>query len=528
MMLDLIQYYQLRPYLLNLSQGLRRVTNILHLTEVLDKKARDENLSPESITRWLSLAQQGEIGDTESGTLELRIATDAEAVTVLTQHRSKGLQFPITFVLPPCKKNLKHPFTPDLTYHDPLTNEAIVAAYEDKGSTSFDLRIRETCADRARLAYVALTRSESLCHFYYVAEDPKCPEQHAVYQMLGCPDKDTLENLPAVSNDCIAYHFLTSEQLAKPIPPYEATAQVSTAPLDTRKLTDTNLTRSLSTTSFSAISHHTHDAFSHIAENTVTKLPLQEDTGLWKDLKAGASLGSTFHEILEEIDFTVKPAPLDLIITKLEKYSPWWQRPEEKAITAIAYSIQESVNTLLDHSIDGTIKLSSISLQQRMTEPEFLLRGEHFCLSILANILQHNPPPHLPEHYLTSLQGLSTQQLSGYLTGFVDLIFEHDGKFHILDWKTNRIPSNDQAGLSAVMAEHHYYLQYHLYALALDRYLANRLKEHYDPEQHLGNIYYIFLRGVDPDLPQSGVFFDQFSRARLTSLQSAYLISKKC
>ena len=163
-----------------------------------------------------------------------------------------------------------------------------------------------------------------------------------------------------------------------------------------------------------------------------------------------------------------------------------------------------------------------------MTEPEFLLRGEHFCLSTLANILQHNPPPHLPEHYLTSLQGLSTQQLSGYLTGFVDLIFEHDGKFHILDWKTNRIPSNDQAGLSAVMAEHHYYLQYHLYALALDRYLANRLKEHYDPEQHLGNIYYIFLRGVDPNLPQSGVFFDQFSRARLTSLQSAYLISKKC
>ena len=72
------------------------------------------------------------------------------------------------------------------------------------------------------------------------------------------------------------------------------------------------------------------------------------------------------------------------------------------------------------------------------------------------------------------------------------------------------------------MADNHYYLQYHLYGLALDRLLAQRLGERYVPEEHLGEVFYVFLRGVDPAVPGSGVLADRFTPARLAALRRAF------
>ena len=72
------------------------------------------------------------------------------------------------------------------------------------------------------------------------------------------------------------------------------------------------------------------------------------------------------------------------------------------------------------------------------------------------------------------------------------------------------------------MAEHHYFLQYHLYTLALDRLLAQRLGASYDPATQLGSVYYVFLRGVDPETQGSGVFADTIGPARLKALRSAF------
>jgi len=75
------------------------------------------------------------------------------------------------------------------------------------------------------------------------------------------------------------------------------------------------------------------------------------------------------------------------------------------------------------------------------------------------------------------------------------------------------------------MANNHYYLQYYLYTLALDQFLSIRLGEAYNPEQHLGNVYYIFLRGIDSQLPGSGIFKDSFSLQRLQNLRSTFTSS---
>jgi len=95
------------------------------------------------------------------------------------------------------------------------------------------------------------------------------------------------------------------------------------------------------------------------------------------------------------------------------------------------------------------------------------------------------------------------------LKGFMDLVFEHNGRFHILDWKSNRLGSSTSdytpAAMEAEIAHHRYELQWQLYTLALHRYLHSRLGADYDPRRHIGTVFYVFLRGVDPTQPDLGI-----------------------
>jgi exodeoxyribonuclease V beta subunit len=93
------------------------------------------------------------------------------------------------------------------------------------------------------------------------------------------------------------------------------------------------------------------------------------------------------------------------------------------------------------------------------------------------------------------------------LMGFIDLVFEHQGKYWILDYKSNHLGDDDAAynedALASAMAKHRYDVQAAIYMLALHRLLQVRLGRDYDPEQHLGGAVYLFLRGVNGS--QNGV-----------------------
>jgi exodeoxyribonuclease V beta subunit len=127
--------------------------------------------------------------------------------------------------------------------------------------------------------------------------------------------------------------------------------------------------------------------------------------------------------------------------------------------------------------------------------------------------------------YATHLQRLTPGRLRGYLRGFIDLIFEHDGRWYVADYKSNHLGGqrSDYASdhLERTMLKHDYILQYHLYAVALVRFLRLRLP-HYDPEEHFGGVYYLFLRGMTRDGKDgSGIYFDRPSAALLTELDRA-------
>ena len=116
----------------------------------------------------------------------------------------------------------------------------------------------------------------------------------------------------------------------------------------------------------------------------------------------------------------------------------------------------------------------------------------------------------------------------GILKGFIDMVFEYKERFYIIDWKTNHLGNSisdySHPALMKTMNENYYILQYHIYAVGLNRLLMNRMPG-YDYDQHFGGIFYLFVRGIEPAEPLSGVFYDRPSKDTIDSIDE-YLIAE--
>ena len=118
--------------------------------------------------------------------------------------------------------------------------------------------------------------------------------------------------------------------------------------------------------------------------------------------------------------------------------------------------------------------------------------------------------------------------MRGLLSGAIDLVFEYEGRFFVADFKSNhlggRFGDYDRAGMEAAIVAHRYDLQYTLYTLALVRLLRARLGEAFDYDQHVGGVYYLFLRGIrQAEGPASGVFFTRPARALIEGLDQLFV-----
>ncbi len=162
----------------------------------------------------------------------------------------------------------------------------------------------------------------------------------------------------------------------------------------------------------------------------------------------------------------------------------WGHRQED----AIAW-LREIASTplpLLDASLS--------QLDSTLSEMEFWFPSEHLSTGALDQLctrllLDGAPRPVLPR-----------RQLHGMLKGFADLVIERDGRYWVLDYKSNALGANDAAyhtqALASGMAQHRYDIQGAIYMLALHRLLKSRLGDAYDPAEHLGGAIFLFLRGI--------------------------------
>jgi len=111
--------------------------------------------------------------------------------------------------------------------------------------------------------------------------------------------------------------------------------------------------------------------------------------------------------------------------------------------------------------------------------------------------------------------------------GFIDLIFEHQDKFYICDYKSNHLGDSfddyQVEQLQKDIEKHHYDLQYLIYSLALHRYLKTTVKD-YQVEYHFGGVYYLYLRGMTnvAEYQGRGVYHRQITAQELEALDSIF------
>jgi len=209
----------------------------------------------------------------------------------------------------------------------------------------------------------------------------------------------------------------------------------------------------------------------------------------------GASPGTFLHSLFEDLDFTQPVAP-EWVAEKLELggFDEHWQPV-----------LSEWINAVLQVPLSGPgISLSQLPVREKQVEMEFYLpiSATLTAPALDALIRRYDPlsadcPP------------LDFRDVRGMLKGFIDLVFRHNGRYYLLDYKSNWLGESSDAYTQPAMAQamqaHRYDLQYQLYTLALHRYLRHRLAG-YDYEQHFGGVLYLFLRGVDRDVPGQGIF----------------------
>ena len=206
----------------------------------------------------------------------------------------------------------------------------------------------------------------------------------------------------------------------------------------------------------------------------------------------GAAAGECLHAVFENIDFCdpdTWPAATAHALAALPQATP----PLRPLLSAqVQRMLGDVLNTRLWPTAHPGLALATITPAQRLVELEFTLPAPHLQAGTLTALLRRAGYP-VPE--------LGFGALRGYLRGFIDLVFEHEGRYFVLDWKSNHL--GDTAAhyaaprLQAAMDHQGYHLQYLLYTVALHRWLGQRLAG-YDFEQHFGGVLYLFVRGVRP------------------------------
>ncbi|MDF1504132.1 PD-(D/E)XK nuclease family protein, partial [Roseisolibacter sp. H3M3-2] len=220
---------------------------------------------------------------------------------------------------------------------------------------------------------------------------------------------------------------------------------------------------------------------------------------------ASAQAGLFFHEVLEHHDPALPDTLAPLVDDRLRAYgfdaSAWGGR------------VTDALRGVLDAPL-GALRLRDVPLSARMTELRFELpAGGALTADALAACFADHPGD-----YAARVAHLGFRPLRGFLAGAIDLVARHDGRWWLLDYKSNRLGPRraDYAPerMAREMADAHYVLQYHLYLVALHRWLGLRVPG-YDWDRDVGGACYVFLRGVGEG---TGVFVDRPPRARIEAL----------
>lgn len=497
MLRELMVNRHIAENLLASESGERRLTDLLHLGELLQEASAQLD-SEHALVRWL--AQEVAQPNGQSSSQQLRLESDRHLVQIVTIHKSKGLQYPLVWL--PFVANYREAGLG--IYHDRESFQAFLDLHNDE--ESMELAEQERLAEDLRLLYVALTRSVWHCSVGIAPlvkgnrkKEGSTDLHHSALGYLvqkgeaadATQLRDQLQTLKSDATDIV----MAGTPDTTPWRPYLAAEQTLTSQQITRTLRD-----EWRVTSYSGLQQHGHsvtfDLLPRLDVDAAGESQNQVTTQLTPySFPRGAAPGTFLHGLFEELDFT---QPVD---------EEWLSEQLLAQGHDIAWLpvMKEWLERILQTPLDETgVSLSQLPVDKRQVELQFYLPIQQMLsASRLDSLIRQY------DDLSATCPPLNFQQVQGMLKGFIDLVFCWQGKYYLLDYKSNWLGASAEdytpQAMAQAMQAHRYDLQYQLYSLALHRYLRHRLAD-YDYQQHFGGVFYLFLRGVDGSASENGIY----------------------
>ncbi|MGF9659244.1 exodeoxyribonuclease V subunit beta [Pantoea agglomerans] len=513
MLRDVMIKRQLAENMLASENGERRLTDLMHLGELL-QEASVQLESPHALVRFL--AQQIARPNSQASSQQLRLESDRHLVQIITIHKSKGLQYPLVWL--PFAAGFRE--AASALYHDRDTFTALLDVQGD--AQSLALAEEERLAEDLRLLYVALTRSVYHCSVGIAplikgtrkkegeSDLHKSALGYLVQQGEAADAQQLSQRLNALTGEGIA---LVEEGLL----PGEMWQD---AQLGDEVLSSRDITRALAdvwrVTSYSGLQQHHSSPLLDALPNFDIDAAGEEEKGEEAALTPhhfprGAAPGTFLHGLFESIDFTEPPDSVWLEDQLQHNGYPLSWLPV----------LEQWIDRVLHTPLNAEgLTLSAIKSSERLIEMEFYLPINNLLTAADLDAL-------LRRHDSLSQQAapLDFRQVRGMLKGFIDLVFRWQGKYYLLDYKSNWLGDSHAAYTPEAMAQamigHRYDLQYQLYTLALHRYLQHRLPD-YDYQRHFGGVFYLFLRGMDGSSPDNGIFTTRPAEAFVEEIDALF------
>ncbi len=500
--------------------GERILTNLLHLAELLQQASLlldGEHALIRYLAEQRQEAEQQKKGGRGSGgdARQIRLESDADLVQVVTVHKAKGLEYPLVFLPFACTfRQTKAKHLP-LKYHD--EDGRLQIALSDEGGI-LELADRERLGEDLRKLYVALTRAR---YATWVGIAPLASlERSAFGYLLGGGTALAANGLEAALNAWRGSCEHIAVAAAPQVTSEHLTARGTLITNGSARQTQRVVREHWWIASYSAIKiagADSHTVPDTPAEDVFREMLAAQDAlpealvpkihgakgelpadGSLHSLPRGADVGSFLHDLLEWAEnqgfakIAASPALLrDMIARRcnLRGWSQWvepltaWlqsflnkqlQLPAVKGITATTFSLAGLESTAAEMEFWLAVHAVDIAKVDRL---------------ICTHTLEGSARP-----------ALQPEQLNGMLKGFIDLVFEHEGRYYVADYKSNWLGPDNAAytpeAMRAAILQARYELQYVLYIFALHRLLKARIPD-YDYDRHVGGAVYIFLRGLN-------------------------------
>jgi len=531
------------------ADGERDLTDVRHIGQLLHTAAIGEQMGTTALTAWLRRRVAEAERDTSDEERSRRLESDADAVQVLTIHRSKGLEFPIVY-LPFLWEGGREPDRTDpVFFHDPAADDERTVDVALQGPDFLrhqEQHVIEERGEDLRLAYVALTRAQHQAVLWWAGSWDS--RNSSLGRLLFERDADGNVAWKGRASPTDAEAFARFQTLAAEAPPGCISVERSTlgvpahwsGPLsEPAELGAASFDRPLDwrwrRTSYSDMTAGTYEArvASEPEESVLTDEPDEPeavvspepaDAGSWQpsrlaEMPVGMRVGTLVHRVFEATDFaaTDLDAELTAQLAAAQARYPVEIGDPAAVVTGLRAAIETPLGPLL-----GGRSLRDVQRADRLDELDFelpLAGGDEptgwLTLTAIGDALREHLPAGDPlAGYADRLGDPALRQtVRGFLTGSLDLVVRLPGavpRFAVCDYKTNWLAGPGEelttwhhrpAALAAEMRHRNYGLQALLYTAALHRYLRWRLPG-YEPEHNLAGVLYLFLRGMTgPDTP---------------------------